>query len=287
MLVFGFLAGGVYAFGLRRQLPPAGRWILASSLAGFVAAGISLLSTGLAETSVGLLAGWAYAWAVYGAVYGAMLQRITPDRRLMLVSLVGWAAAGIVSAAVGWGLDVLQVVPTDPSLTRLPPTSRTWSMGGLAVLGTVCGATGAAITAAALVLRSRVSVLPRAHGVSRAKDTRLVNVAGVICGLLAAALCTSVAPLVGAAVAPGPLDPSVDPTIFFCNFLAGTPVCVPAVAVVSIPLAIGCGHIGLEIGRAKGSPHSRPWVWLGAAVGGVAGILLSLLAVFAVSDMAA
>jgi hypothetical protein len=109
MLIFGFLAGGVQGNAFRRQAPPVRRWIQASSLAGLVAALISILPTGLAASSVALYAGWAYAWAAYGAVLGAMLQRFFPGRRLMLASLAGWATAGIVSGAVGCVSDVLRV----------------------------------------------------------------------------------------------------------------------------------------------------------------------------------
>ena len=100
MIIFGLLAGGVQGFALRRQIPTSRRWILASSLAGFVAACVSVVSTSLAETSVSLLAGWAYTWAAYGAVLGAMLQRISPHRWLAFVSLAGWAIAGLASGTV-------------------------------------------------------------------------------------------------------------------------------------------------------------------------------------------
>jgi len=284
MIIFGFLAGGVHAFALRRQAPPARWWVLASSLAGFVAALVSLLSTSLAATSVGLLAGWAYGWAVYGAVFGVMLQRIFPSRWLMLASLAGWATAGIVSGAVGWALDVLVVTATDPALSPLPATSRAWSMRGLAVLGAVCGATGAAITGAAIVRLSPTPVLPPGDGERQAKDAKLVNIAGVVSGLIAAALSTYVAPLVVTKLTQGSLD-SLDLTIYFFNMLAGTAVCIPTIAVVSIPLAIGCGYAGLEIGRAIGRPHSRLLVWCGAALGGVAGYVLGSLVAFAIGSI--
>jgi len=262
MIIFGFLAGGVHAFALRRQAPPARWWVLASSLAGFVAALVSLLSTSLAATSVGLLAGWAYGWAVYGAVFGVMLQRIFPSRWLMLASLAGWATAGIVSGAVGWALDVLVVT----------------------ALGAVCGATGAAITGAAIVRLSPTPVLPPGDGERQAKDAKLVNIAGVVSGLIAAALSTYVAPLVVTKLTQGSLD-SLDLTIYFFNMLAGTAVCIPTIAVVSIPLAIGCGYAGLEIGRAIGRPHSRLLVWCGAALGGVAGYVLGSLVAFAIGSI--
>lgn len=284
MMIFGFLAGGVLGFAFRRQVPPARRWILTSCLAGFLAACVSVLSTSLAETPAGLLAGWAYAWAVYGAVLGVMLQRISPGRWLMLASLAGWATAGIVSGAAGWALDVFQVTGTDPALSPLPSSSRTWSMMGLAVVGAVCGATGGAITGAALVLLSRAPVLQPDRGARQVKDTRLVKVAGVVSGLIAAVLCTYLAPLAVTVLTQGSLD-SLDLTIFFLSVLAGTPLCVPAIALVSIPLGIGCGYVGLEIGRARGRPDSRPWIWSGAAIGGVAGYLLGSLVAFAVGHM--
>jgi len=285
MLIFGLLAGGVPTLALRRQLPSARWWILASSLAGFLAACVSVLSTSLAATSEGLLAGWAYAWAVYGAVFGVMLQRILPSRRLILASLAGWTAAGIVSGAVGWAVDVLLVTATDPALSPLPATSRTWSMAGLVLLGAVSGAIGAAITGAALVLLSRRPVLPQDRGVREAKDTRLVTIAGVITGLIAAVLCTYMAPLVLTMITEGSLE-SLDLTIYFLNASAGTLLCVPTIGLVSIPLAIGCAYLGLEIGGAIGRPGSRLLVWFGAAVGGVAGYALGYLLAFAIGDIA-
>jgi hypothetical protein len=286
MMIFGFLAGGVQGFALRRQFPPARMWILSSSVAGFLAACVSVLPTSLAATSVGLLAGWAYAWAAYGAVLGVMLQRIFPGRWWMLTSLAGWAMAGLVSGAVGWALDVILVTGTDPALSPLPASSRTWTMEGLGLIGAVCGATGGAITGAALVLQSRlplsrVRVLPQDHGVRKAKDRRLMNIAGVISGLAAAVLCAFLAPLVVTVLTEGSLD-RLDLTIFFLTAVYGSPVCIPTIAVVAIPLGIGGGHIGLEIGGAIGRPDSRLWVWCGAAVGGVAGYVLGSLVAFAI-----
>jgi hypothetical protein len=283
MLIFGFLSGGVLALGLRRNVPPARWWILASSVAGFVAAAVSIV-TALAATAPALLAGWAYAWAVYGAVLGVMLQRIFPNPRFMLASLVGWATAGIVSGAFGWGLDVLVVTATDPALSPLPATSRTWSTVGLAGIGAVCGGTGAAITGAALVLLSRLPGLPLDSRTRKAGHAKRVKLAGVTMGLIAAALCTYLAPLVVTVLSEGSLD-SLDLTVFFLTVIAGTPLCVPAIAIVSIPLGIGCGHLGHEIARARGRPESRGWVWAGAALGGVAGYVLGSLAVFAVGHM--
>ncbi len=279
MVLFGLLAGGAQGFALRRQVPPARRWIVASCLAGFLAAVVSILPTSLATMPAGLLAGWAYAWAVYGAVLGVMLQRVVPGRWWMLASLTGWATAGIVSGAVGWALDVFQVTGTDPMLTSLPATSRTWSMAGLALVGAVCGATGGAITGAALVVQSRARSLPADSGAMRAKYKRLVLVAGGISGLIAAVLCTYLAPLVLTMVTEGSLD-SLDLTIYALSAVYATPVCIPTIALVSIPMGIGCGYAGLEIARASGRPDPRPWIWLGAAAGGVLGYLLgSLVAV--------
>ena len=226
MIIFGLLAGGVSALALRRRIPPAHWWVLASSLAGFIAACASLLPTSFASTPAGLLAGWAYGWAVYGAVFGVMLQRILPSRWLLLASLAGWTVAGVASGAVGLALDVLQVTATDPALTRLPATARTWSMSGLVVLGAVCGATGAAITGAALVRLSRAPVQPDGDDVVQAMDRRRVNLAGVVCGLAAAVLCTYVAPLVVTRLTQGSLD-SVDMTLYVFQMLYSSTVCVP------------------------------------------------------------
>jgi len=281
MVIFGLLAGGVHALALRRQAHPTRWWFLASSLAGLLAASLSFPPTSLAATSARLLAGWAYGWAVYGAVFGVMLQRIFPDRRLMLASLAGWGTAGIVSGAVGWFLDVFMEAATDPALSSLPSTSRTWSMGGLAVVGAVCGATGAAITGAALVLRSRVAVPPQTPEVRQATDTGLVNTAGAVSGLIAAVLCTCLAPPISTALLGGSPD-SLDLAVFFLGTLAGSLLCIPTYAVVSIPLAIGCGYVGLEMARASGGPRFKPWVWCGAAVGGVAGCILGSLVAFAI-----
>ena len=134
---------------------------------------------------------------------------------------------------------------------------------------------------AALVLLARVPGLPQDLEVRKAKDTRRVNVAGVIFGVVAAALSTYVAPLVLTVLTEGSLE-SLDLTIYFLTAAAYTPLCIPMIAVVSIPLAIGCGHVGLEIGRAIGRPDSRFLVWCGAFVGGVVGVVLGSLAAFAV-----
>ena len=224
----------------------------------------------------GLLAGWAYAWAVYGAVLGVLLQRVVPGRWWMLASLAGWATAGLVSGAMGWALDVFQVTATDPMLSPLPATSRTWSMAGLALMGAVCGATGGTITGAALIVQSRVRVLPPDSVAAQAPYSRRVMIAGGISGLIAAVLCTYLAPLILTVFAEGSLD-SLDLTIYALTAIYATPVCIPTIALVSIPMGVGCGYVGLEIGRSCGRPDPRPWIWLGAAVGGVLGYFLGLL----------
>jgi hypothetical protein len=84
----------------------------------------------------------------------------------------------------------------------------------------------------------------------------------------------------------GSLD-SFDLTIYFLSAMYGTPVCVPTIALVSIPLSIGCGYVGLEIARAIGRQNPRLWVWCGAAVGGVAGYVLGSLVAFALGHMRA
>jgi hypothetical protein len=74
---------------------------------------------------------------------------------------------------------------------------------------------------------------------------------------------------------------SVDPTIFFLSAIYASPVCIPTIALVSIPLGIGCGYVGLELGRATGKSDPRIWIWGGAALGGVAGYVLGSLVAFA------
>ncbi|MEA3334659.1 MAG: hypothetical protein U9R25_02040 [Chloroflexota bacterium] len=281
IMLFGILAGGVYGFVLRQQFPPARRWILASSLAAVVAACVSVVTTSLAETSASLLAGWAFAWAAYGALFGVMLQRIFPNRWLMLASLAAWTSAGILSGAVGWALEVFLVTETIPTSAFFDLPTRTWSTGGLALMGAVLGATGGAITGATLVLLSRVPTLPQGDELSEARDRRLVVVAGGISGLIAAALCVYTAPLVITKLIEGSLD-SLDLTIYFLSALGSTPLCLPTIAVVTIPLAVGGAHAGLEIARVNGRTDSRAWIWSGAAIGGVAGYLLGFLVAFAI-----
>ena len=225
MLAFGFLAGGIQGLAFRRQHPPVRRWILVGSLAGFVAALISILPTALAATSAGLYAGWAYAWAVYGAVLGVILQRILPGQRWMLASLAGWAAAGIVSGSVGWIADVLRASGTIGMHLFSPPSlSRTWPIESLITVGAVCGATGGAITGAALVLQSRrppsrVRVRLHDREIGNDENRRTAVIAGIISGLAAAVLATFVAPLAVTFLEQGSLD-SLDLTIFFFNMAA-------------------------------------------------------------------
>jgi hypothetical protein len=286
IMLFGFLAGGALALAWRRRYPPARRWVLAGSLAGILAAGVSIVSTASAQTSQALLAGWAYAWTAYGTAFGLMLQQISARRHLVLASLVAWATAGLTSGAVGWALGVFQVAETvsSPSSGFIDLPSRTWSMAGLGVMGAVCGATGAAITGAALALRSRKPAPPQDGGEAEAKETRLVRVAGAVCGLLSAALCSYLAPLVLIVLTEGSLE-SVDLVYYPFSALYFTPVCLPTIAIVSIPLSIACGYLGLELGRACGRPGSRLLVWCGAAVGGVAGYVLGSLVAFSAIHM--
>ena len=182
---------------------------------------------------------------------------------------------------MGWALDVFQVAETVPTTGLIDLPSRTWSMAGLGVMGAVCGATGGAITGAALALLSRRPLLPPDGGEAEAKETRLVRVAGAVSGLLSAVLCSHLAPLVLTVLTEGSLE-SVDLTYYALSALYFTPVCLPTIAVVSIPLSIACAYLGLEIGRASGRPGSRLLVWCGAAVGGVAGYVLGSLVAFSV-----
>jgi hypothetical protein len=97
-------------------------------------------------------------------------------------------------------------------------------------------------------------------------------------------LCTYLAPLVVVALEEGSLE-SVDSVIYFLGAIYRSPVCIPAIALVTIPLAIGCGHVGLEMARASGRADPRPWIWCGAAVGGVAGYFLGSLVAFAIAHV--
>jgi hypothetical protein len=284
MMLFGILSGGAQAFAWRRSYPPARQWILAGSLAGILTAGVSIISTSPAQTSAGLLAGWAYAWAAYGAVFGLMAQRISARRGMVLASLIGWTTAGLTSAAVGWALEVFQVAETIPTTAFIDLPSRTWSMAGLGVMGAVCGITGGAITNTALVLLSRRPVLTPDSDEAEAKETRLVRIAGVVSGLLSAVFCSYLAPLVLIMLKEGSLE-SVDLTYYPFSALYFTPVCLPTIAIVSIPLSMACAHLGLEIGRASGRPGSKLLVLCGAVAGGIAGYILGSLVAFSVIHM--
>jgi hypothetical protein len=118
-----------------------------------------------------------------------------------------------------------------------------------------------------------------------AADKKLTNIAGIITGLTAAVLGTFVAPLKVTLLTQGSLD-SLELTIFFINIAASGVLCIPTYLVVCIPLGIGGGRIGLEIARARGRTNVRPWVWFGAAVGGIVGYVLSSLVAFAVGHNA-
>jgi hypothetical protein len=132
---------------------------------------------GLAASSVGLYAGWAYAWAAYGAVLGVVVQRFLPGRRWMLASLIGWAIASIVSGAVGLVLDVHRISGSTELLFLYSASqSQNWAIDGLLVVGAICGATGGAITGAALVLQSR---RPWDREMVDAADKKLTNLGGV------------------------------------------------------------------------------------------------------------
>ena len=279
IVIFGVLAGGVQGFALRRQAPPAHWWLLSSSLAGLLAAGVSLLSTSLARSSAGLLAGWAYAWAAYGALLGVALLRFFPGLWVMLLGLAGWATAGMVGAAAGWAADVCVVRPGS-TWDPIPTSSRAWSVEGLAIMGAVFGAAGGAITAAAWAWLLRLGAVPPDPAVREAKDAKLATFAGVASGLIAAAMSAYLAPLVVSVLVEGSLA-AVDMDSYVIGVLGGSVLCLPAAAVVTIPLGIGSGHVGWEIGRARGSPDMRPWIWGGAAVGGVAGTAFGFLLVFA------
>jgi hypothetical protein len=78
---------------------------------------------------------------------------------------------------------------------------------------------------------------------------------------------------------------SVDLVYYPFSALYFTPVCLPTIAIVSIPLSTACGYLGLELGRACGGPGSRLLVWCGAAVGGVAGYILGSLVAFSAVHM--
>jgi hypothetical protein len=99
-------------------------------------------------------------------------------------------------------------------------------------------------------------------------------------GVVSAMACTWLAPLVQTRLIEGSLE-SLDMAIFFLQSIYFTPVCVPIIAVVSVPLGIGGAYLGLQLGRAGGRPHAKALVWFGAAVGGVVGYVLGSLIAFA------
>jgi hypothetical protein len=282
MGLFGILAGAVQAVALRRRIPPAGWWFLASGVAGLAAALVAIVSTSPAESSLGLLVGWAYAWAAYGALFGVLLQRFSRRRWLMLASLAGWAAAGFLGGVVGWALDVFQVAPSIPTIGAFFPTpSREWSVPGLALIGAISGAAGGAVTGL-LTFRISRDPPPSREGQGRvAEEPRSVKFVGAFTGLAAAVLCTWLSRLVQTMLTEGSLD-SLDLTYYFLSTIYLSPVCLPTIAVVSVPLGIGGAYLGLELGRATGRPHAKVLVWLGAIVGGVMGYLLGSLLAFAV-----
>jgi hypothetical protein len=78
---------------------------------------------------------------------------------------------------------------------------------------------------------------------------------------------------------------TADITSSFVNSLIVTPLCMPTIALVSVPLSIASGYAGLEITRTKGRPSAKPWIWGGATLGGVAGVVLGSLLIFTVSFM--
>jgi hypothetical protein len=153
-------------------------------------------------------------------------------------------------------------------------------MEGLGIMGAVCGAAGGAITAAALAWLLRQGAVPPDPAVREAKDARLATIAGVASGLIATAVSAYLTPLVVSVLAEGSLA-AVDMFSYAIGMIFSSVLCLPAAAVVTIPLGIGSSHVGLEIGRARGSPNMKPWIWGGAAVGVVLGIALGFLLVFA------
>ena len=277
LLIFGVLAGMVLGFALRKQSPPFQRWILASFLAGLVAATASLFTMllGLLVTpsSGVMVVGWTWAWAVYGAVIGVVLSRITPGRPVTVVSTAGWAVAGIVGGLVGWAKDLWRV--TSPMFDLIPSVSLTSSLEDLFLVGAVCGAAGGAITGAALVWLSRRPVLPPER-VARKEDTRRVTIAGGISGLIAALFCSNVTALF-LSVRAGLVSDLEGLEYWFGPIFFDSVLRLPVFAVLSITLGLGGGYAGLVIGRARGKPDSRPWTWGGAVVGGVLGYILSYL----------
>jgi hypothetical protein len=188
-----------------------------------------------------------------------------------------------VSGVVSLLLDVQRISGSTELLFLYSASqSQNWAIDGLLVVGAICGATGGAITGAALVLQSR---RPRDRATVDAADKKLTNIAGVASGLAAALLGTFVAPLQVTLLSQGSLD-SPDLLIFFVNIAASGVLCIPTYLVVCIPLGIGGARAGLEIARARGSANVKPWVWCSAVAGGVIGYLLTVLVAFAVGHQA-
>ncbi len=285
LLIFGVVAGIVQGFALRRQGPPVWRWILISSLAGVVAAGVSfftmLMGVIATQSSVGLLAGWACAWVVYGAVVGVLLRSIARGRPVMVASTAGWAAAGILGAVVAWATDLFLVTMPQNTLMPFPRVSLTTSVEKLILVGAVYGAVGGAVTGAALVWWLRQPALPREKVARRAEDTRRVAVVGLISGVIAAVLCSYLTPLLLFALE-GSLSDLSDLVGFLGAVLADSCLCLPVFGVLSISVCMGGGWAGLAIGRARGKPNLSPWIWVGAAVGGVASYVAGSLLIYAV-----
>jgi len=285
MLIFGVLAGIVQGIALRRFNPRIWRWILTSSLAGVVAAGVSfvmmLIGVLATQTAAGLLAGWACAWVVYGAVVGVVLRPITPGRPVMVASIAGWAAAGILGGVVAWATDLFLVTMPRNTLMPFPSVSLTASVGELILVGAVYGVVGGAVTGAALVWWLRQPALSREKVARKAEDTRRVAVAGVISGVIAAVLCSYLTPLLFFALAGSLSDPSRLADLLGA-VLADSFLCLPVFGVLFISVCMGSGWAGLAIGRARGKPNLSPWIWVGAAVGGVASYVVGSLLVYAV-----
>jgi hypothetical protein len=153
------------------------------------------------------------------------------------------------------------------------------------LVGAVYGLTGGVITGTILAWQFRQPVLPGGGAgrkvKARSKDTGLVAIAGSVSGLLAAAMCAYLTPLllwVRAGLGLG----LADLTDLFSAILSDSVLCIPAVSALSIPLGIGGGYAGLLIARARGKPSPSPWIWGGSIVGGTIGYVVSSLLTAAV-----
>jgi hypothetical protein len=155
--------------------------------------------------------------------------------------------------------------------------AQNWSIGDLLVIGSVCGAIGGAITGTALVLQSQRR---QDREIESPAEKKLTNRAGVIGGFVAALLGTYAPPLRVMVLTEGPPG-SANSGDFLTNMALSSALCIPTYLVVCIPLAIGCGRIALGLARASGRTDARPWVWFGAVVGAVAGLVLCTLVPFA------